>query len=155
NSADPEARYVEISLRDWSKEKIPPPDRINIRILSNTKFASVHDDLGTSYAFATSGIQATIFGDSVHRAASEFLIPPPILLGYVIVHEVGHVFLHSTKHSLGIMHAFWSPADYHLMKFGMLDFTVADKAALRRAIQNRLAQNAIPSGIETAETHAR
>jgi hypothetical protein len=96
----------------------------------------------------------TVFSDNVHQTSFELEISPEMLLGHVIAHEIGHILLRSSHHSLGIMNAFWSRTDYYRMKCGALDFTGADKAVLRQAIEDRLAQNAIQPRRQ-AETSTR
>jgi hypothetical protein len=79
----------------------------------------------------------TVFSDNVHQTSFELEISPEMLLGHVIAHEIEHMLLRSSHHSLGIMNAPWSRTDYYWMKRGVLDFSAADKAAVRRAAQER------------------
>jgi hypothetical protein len=146
-SDDPEAYNTESNSSDGRKEKLPIPNRISIRILSNrqTRFAS--RDLGTSLPFRTTGVQVTVFSDNVHQTSFELEISPEMLLGHVIAHEIGHVLLRSSHHSLGIMNAHWSRTDYYRMKCGGLDFTGADKATLQRAMGGQL----VPDGNQSLQ----
>jgi hypothetical protein len=152
-SAEPEAHQVNLSTRDWSAAKLPIPDRINVLILSNKQIGFAVHSLGNAFPFARS-VQARVFSDNVCQTAFEFQVRPELLLGYVIAHELGHVLLRSERHSFGIMRASWVVWDYEQMRRGALNFTVADKAVLRQAIEDRLTQNAIQPGRQ-AETNAR
>jgi hypothetical protein len=97
---DPEAYHTESYSSGACKEKLPIPNRINIRILSNRQTRFARGPLGTSLPFGATGVQVTVFSDNVHQTSFELEISPEMMLGHVIAHEIGHVLLRSSHHSL-------------------------------------------------------
>ena len=58
--------------------------------------------------------------------------PVPVVLGYVIAHELTHLLTRSKRHSPGVMGARWSLADLRAMSQRRLHFTAAQAEELRR-----------------------
>jgi hypothetical protein len=145
--SNPEAYEADRSAPTSSTIRLPAPDRIVLRIVLNKGDRFSEGEMGKSLPFAARGVQVTIVSDNIERVGYKTEIPAETLLAYVMVHEIGHVLLRSTGHSFGIMRANWTRWDYDQIRFRVLDFTPADKAAVRQSIQDRLAQNTIQSSL--------
>ena len=73
---------------------------------------------------------------------------PAVVLGHVIVHEIGRVLLGHRKHSLaGIMRHNWDRLETERMRLGLLTFTNDEAAAIRRSLERVRAnpQSRIPN----------
>jgi len=53
------------------------------------------------------------------------------LMAYVAAHEIGHLLLGPVHSSSGIMRAAWGEEEYRDMAHGRLDFSEAERQALR------------------------
>jgi hypothetical protein len=77
------------------------------------------------YALPFEGVHMVAFWDRIGPEWEESF--RPVLLGYVIAHEIGHLLEWSDMHSAtGIMKAHWSRADLAEMRSGKLHFTPPD-----------------------------
>jgi hypothetical protein len=113
---------------------------IDVNLLSEPMAGHIHlPDAALGYSAPASG---TGFPKRVsvlysHALQVEKVIPASLdqLLGYVIVHEVGHVLLPSAPHSAsGIMRAEWELKDLVRISQGRLYFDAQQSAAMRAEV---------------------
>jgi len=99
--------------------------------------------LGFALPHGHSGADITIFYDRIERLewhAVSANATAPQILGYAMAHEIGHVLLGSTQHSLsGIMKGPWGEAEFERLAKGWLGFTAQQgqlmrETAFRRAV---------------------
>jgi hypothetical protein len=99
--------------------------------------------LGVALPHAHTGADITIFYDRIERLewhAVSANATAPQILGYAMAHEIGHVLLGSTQHSLtGIMKGPWGEAEFERLAKGWLGFTAQQgelmrESAFRRAV---------------------
>ncbi len=68
----------------------------------------------------------------------QFAITPnsvPVLLGYVMAHEIGHILQGVSQHSReGIMKQRWEAVDYQDMRRGVLKFSESDVSLIRQGL---------------------
>lgn len=108
-------------------------NEVIVRILNATP-AAPPGSLGFSYVApgAATNLMATAYADRVDTLAAQAGIPPPLLLGRVVAHEVGHLLLGTTGHSLrGLMRARWSDVDLRSTVAADWLFTRAEGGRLR------------------------
>ncbi len=88
------------------------------------------------------GVYATIFYSRIAEASRRFGTEPDALLASAIAHEVGELM--GLEHaSAGFMHAALGAADVEKAARGQLAFSEMQAEALRRALSERLAENAL------------
>jgi hypothetical protein len=76
-------------------------------------------------SFPYEGTRAEVFYDRVRQRVIPSLVP--VLLGYVLAHEIGHLLEGTDGHSnSGIMKACWDLSDYDQMARELLTFTDLD-----------------------------
>ena len=86
------------------------------------------DDNGT-------GVYAAVSYSCVAASAQGF-VDERELLGYVIVHEIGHLLLGPHAHSaLGLMRAHWGPNELHEAALGNLYFSSHEEARLHSRLE--------------------
>lgn len=79
------------------------------------------------------GTHMTVFTDRTYSVAQQLGLLHGLLLGYAIVHEVGHFLLSYTGHGAsGIMQAQWGPEDYQSMLRRWLTFGPGELRRIRR-----------------------
>ena len=61
----------------------------------------------------------------------------PVLLGYVLAHELAHVAGLEGHSPTGIMKAQWGVGDYHMMDEGQLRFSTEEQQAIRSRLPER------------------
>jgi hypothetical protein len=90
--------------------------------------------MGIAMPHLDSGGHAGVFWSRVRQTAARNpgIIDASDLLGYVMAHESGHLLLHSTKHSDGIMCAEFRPADLKKAGQRQLKFTTAHAEEIQR-----------------------
>ena len=113
-----------------------PLRAIELHILSRPATNDFGEDtLGIAIPRFGSGDHAGVFLSRVRQKAAQNvgIIDVPDLLGYVIVHEIGHLLLHSTAHSSeGLMRADLRQADLKKAAQRQLKFTPEQGDAIRR-----------------------
>jgi hypothetical protein len=88
--------------------------------------------LGSATPFE--GIHIRVFYD---RIRSE-VVPRPVLLAHVLVHEIAHILRGTDRHSgSGIMKAVWTHQDHLQMLTGTLPFTPQDVEMIHRGLAAR------------------
>jgi hypothetical protein len=99
--------------------------------------------LGFALPHVHNGADVTIFYDRIElleRRPVSTNATAPQILGYAMAHEIGHVLLGSTQHSLtGIMKGPWGEAEFERLGKGWLGFTAQQgelmrESAFRRAV---------------------
>ncbi len=106
--------------------------------------------LGYSLPDARFGSHAIIFYNRVERASASGDIDLATMLGHAMAHEIGHVLLGSTEHSVdGIMKARWGSADYQKAAKGCMRFTPSQCKVIRERTSIRLQR---ASQVNSSET---
>jgi hypothetical protein len=87
------------------------------------------------------GTVAYVFYDHVTTQAEVMRQFLPMILGYAIAHEIGHLLLRTTGHSpSGIMRAQCTPRDLRSAALGELLFTPEESEAIRAEMLVRMVQ---------------
>lgn len=133
------ARAVDSKTRRPSVYAPGTLDRHSCLILSIVRGASPDasaEALGFVMPDRLSSASITIFYDRIERiemrgvSGSASLVQ---ILGYAMVHEIGHVLLGSTQHSAnGIMRGPWTQLEFERMAKGWLGFTTQQSAVMRQ-----------------------
>jgi hypothetical protein len=77
----------------------------------------------------------------------------PLLVGCLMVHEIGHLLLNSFGHSpTGVMQAEWGPMQLRQSLTGLMTFTPAESRLIREQVQTRMS---LPLEARTRETSSR
>jgi hypothetical protein len=108
-----------------------------LRLLSEPTQNELQD---TVFGFAVVPVVATVYYEAVRHAKSdgtEFDIP--IILGCVIVHEIGHLLLGSNSHSSsGVMKPRWERKQFRQAMTGILLFTPQQAKHIQAEAQTRM-----------------
>jgi hypothetical protein len=141
----------ERSKMPMNDPSVQPPsnrDRRNCLILSvarGTPRNLFPGSLGFALPHVHSRADVTIFYDRIEgleRRPVSANATAPQILGYAMAHEIGHVLLDSTQHSLtGIMKGPWGEAEFQRLAKGWLGFTAQQgelmrESAFRRAVSH-------------------
>jgi hypothetical protein len=82
------------------------------------------------------GVLASVFVDRVELIAAMSEIDAASLLGLAIAHELGHLLLGTTSHSVsGLMRAEWSPDDIRRRVSSDWELNRRDAAAIRKRLR--------------------
>jgi hypothetical protein len=125
---------------------------IGLRLLSRHIPTRFHD---FTFGFAVSpGLASVYYGDAALMAERQQLRSElPLLLGCLMVHEIGHLLLNSRDHSaIGVMQAYWGPTQLQQSLTGLMTFTPAQSRLIREQVQTRMSLS-LDGG--TAETSSR
>jgi hypothetical protein len=77
--------------------------------------------LGFALPFTSSGAHVLIFYDRIDALVRSMDIAAYVVLGHAIAHELGHVLLGSSEHSVGgLMQGHWTEASWRLAAAGLL-----------------------------------
>jgi hypothetical protein len=114
---------------------------ISMRILPRAPKALASGALGMALPFATRGVHVTLFADRIGDAARTTSLKRGQLLGAAFAHEVGHMLLQTSAHSVaGIMRACWTYSEYVQIAMGKLRFSPSEKQRMRRTLLRRMAE---------------
>src|ERR1700759_2767656 len=94
-----------------------------------------------AFGFAVSpGLASVYYGDAARMAERQQLRAElPLLLGCLMVHEIGHLLLNSFGHSpTGVMQAEWGPMQLQQSLTGLMTFTPAQSRLIREQVQARM-----------------
>jgi len=123
----------------------PGATDIQIRILPRKmaqKLMKHHREFGLAFTAPGSGFgsNASIFYHRVEELSERRHTSKPLLLGHLIVHELGHLLLGSKSHSRsGIMHVPWDRTQVERASLGTLLFTEKQAARMRAQVAGRVA----------------
>jgi hypothetical protein len=99
---------------------------------------------GFALPFNDDGIHATIFYQRTEQAAAQEGVSVGKLLGDIMAHEIGHLFLWSNAHSrAGIMHGSWTPEDMDTIREGHMTFTSEEAQTMKENVIRRREQQQI------------
>jgi hypothetical protein len=119
--APPEDGGIDMS----SAASLKPEQRcyIVIRLLRRTPARVFPGALGFALPFNSSGAHISIFYDRVDGIARSINSVSYVVLGHALAHEIGHVLLGSSEHSIGgLMQGHWTEASWRLASVGLLTF---------------------------------
>lgn len=128
---------------------------IGLRLLSRHTPTRVPD---FTFGFAVSpGLASVYYGDAALMAERQQLRSElPLLLGCLIVHEIGHLLLNSFGHSpTGIMQAEWGPIQLQQSLTGLMIFTPAQSRLIREQVETRSHEHDSPRNSAVVEPQSR
>ncbi len=93
----------------------------------------------------------SVFYHLVGNLAESRIATPPVILGHVLAHEIGHLLLGAGSHSAkGIMHVPWRRKDLRKASRGLLGFTPSQARRMRVNLARRAGRERQPSPRKTA-----
>ena len=110
------------------------PAEISVRFVSGSAPSNSPGRLGATLHTGTQARLCTVYVGAVRDRAGVRGVRVDILLGNVIAHEIGHLFLGPDHSAAGVMSAHWSEDEYQLMSRGVLYFTREQRDTLRKAV---------------------
>ncbi|HTF67141.1 MAG TPA: hypothetical protein VK638_31100 [Edaphobacter sp.] len=128
---------------------------IGLRLLSRHIPTRFHD---FTFGFAVSpGLASVYYRDAALMAERQQLRSDlPLLLGGLMVHEIGHLLLDSYGHSpTGVMQAEWGPTQIQQSLTGLMTFTPAQSTLIREQVQTRSHEHGSPRNSPTVEPQPR
>ena len=119
------------------------PSRFTLRLLSNTmaeRFPMGHEFFGFALLPVTGdfGVMANVFAERAQEmgGGAESMA---VILGDLIVHELGHLLLGSAGHSVaGIMRGQWQTRELHRVMQGRLSFLPEQASIIRAQVTARM-----------------
>jgi len=119
----------------WPRDCRSCPDADILVSISFHTAADQHPD-AMAYALPYEGTHIVVFYDRVQQKVEPSRAP--ILLAYVLVHEITHILQGTMHHSgSGIMKAFWDSTDLFEMGRKPLGFTDQDVELIQLGLQRR------------------
>jgi hypothetical protein len=107
-----------------------------IHIENSEQAHASSEALAYATPFVESGTCIHVLLDRILRSTPERLAP--MVLAYVLAHEISHVLQRIDRHSKdGIMKAHWDPSDYWRMAYKGLDFAAEDIELIHLGIAQR------------------
>ena len=125
------------------------PHEVMVRIVTSGP-QGVNDSLGYSLVDVSqrAGSLATIYADRVQALAGKAEMNNGVLLGRVMVHEIGHMLLGTSRHSLcGLMRALWTTGELRRDLPSDWMFSASETAELRRRVVARTGPPAVPASV--------
>lgn len=109
------------------------PGRVVFRILANCLESGSHggDMLGSA---VTPGNYVSLCAAQVVKIEKEGFLDRGSVMPYAAAHEIGHLLLGKSHGASGIMRAVWGRGELLAMERLMLDFSVSEAEAMRRAV---------------------
>lgn len=105
---------------------------IVMRLISKAPATVSPVALGLARPFARERSQVLIFWDRLEALRGSVSVQDYTILGHVMAHEIGHVLLHSAKHSAGgVMQTRWTGVSWHLASQGLLTFGPEEAERMR------------------------
>ena len=116
--------------------RIAFPSHLSIRLLPRALVRS-EDAFGQSFLDDSGiGAYANVYYDRVASFPLDSLESHGDLLGYIFVHEIGHLLLGPNSHSSsGVMCARWSPPQLALASRGLIFFSSSQSAQMRSRME--------------------
>jgi hypothetical protein len=120
------------------------PNEVAARFLAGPASVSA-DSCGVALVpRSASGHFMSVFVECVRRAADRLRLAEHVLLGCVLVHEIGHLLLGTNSHgTIGLMQAQPRPIDWERAAVGALVFTPDETLQLRGALERRISDLSI------------
>jgi hypothetical protein len=118
--------------------KLLSPTDVLVRVLSDQSRNGI---TGDAYGFANPPALASAYYDQAVRLATidGAGYEVPLILGYVMAHEIGHLLLGARSHSeVGIMQGRWGRKQIKLLMRGRLGFTAQQSKLMRSEAYRRL-----------------
>ena len=135
--------FAEIAVQiDWRRDTQVCVGRQDAIVIS-VSYATLETVSPRAWAYALpyEGIHITVFYDRVQRTMGD--ARAPLLLAYVLAHEIGHILQGVARHSeTGIMKAAWDYTDYFEMGRRALVFTPEDVRLIHAGVDARNAHMA-------------
>ena len=117
------------------------PTTIVLRIVeggSATRKRFGFTGLGFAAVADKGGFLATVIMSRVEQLSREGAATRGEILGHAVAHEIGHLLLNSTSHSLaGVMQAHWDRGDLRKMAAASLLFTSQESGLMRGNVVRR------------------
>jgi hypothetical protein len=111
------------------------PDFLRAQVVAHAPAGFPPQALGFSLPCATTGIQVTIYADRVAKVSEATAPTFSRVLGYAMVHELGHVLLHSAGHEdIGLMKSVWSKSDWQRAAVSIIPFSSTQSRQIIGAI---------------------
>jgi hypothetical protein len=123
------------------------PEEIVVRMASVRAGSASSDAYAYALPNASDGVRVTVFYGELRKALCARPRLEPVVLAYVLVHEITHVLQGVVRHSsTGVMRAHWNSTEYSDMEDRPLEFA-GDDAEL---IQLGLHRTQSPACVGTA-----
>ena len=119
------------------------PTRLTLRLLSNVmadRLPLGSDIFGLALLPVDSGfgITANVCAGRAREMSEASNLPEGLLLGHLVAHEVGHLLLGSSRHSVkGLMHTPWQGKELQMMSQGTMWFTPGEAERIRAQVLAR------------------
>jgi hypothetical protein len=150
------AADVEIHWMSCGVELPTPDARMRpgfiVRVLAGGPFAKADpvslDPIGRAFMNASGfGFLADAYYGAIRDVKSLYPgVASDQLLGYTIVHELGHLLIGPGHRPNGIMRAAWSRKEVVALSRGLLQFDDAERAAILRTLRSRAAGSDATAG---------
>ena len=128
---------------------------LRVVILQQPPASSAMDVIGTSFPLKTEGIQILIYHHRVVQLSRSVDLPVPDILSAALLHEIGHMLLGSTEHSMsGVMRGLWDARIISDLGRGQLTFTSEERRHMRSNMQ-RMAAGRRESGTAPVDRAVR
>jgi hypothetical protein len=120
---------------------------LSVRIVSQTASPSAAGHLQLGYSLVDTarreGALATVFADRVQWLAVQAGAETPVVLGFAVAHEIGHLLLGTNTHAAGgLMRAIWSRLELQHGQNADWEFSAREGESMRRALWFRQLQMA-------------
>jgi hypothetical protein len=139
DTGDPQAHELDLTAAEYCQSMLPL-GHLNVRLAPTTPKSVTIPTLGVAYPCSKTGVQASIYVDHVEALAPQIPISVATILGYALVHEIGHLLLRSGAHSTnGLMKASWSKSDWRAAMFYRLQFEADEVARIRQSLAEHVA----------------
>lgn len=144
----PQAHLID-AADPYCHSESPSNATVAIRLVPHAHAGVPAGILGWSYPCARTGVQVTVFADRVSEVSRQLQAPCARLLGYALLHEIGHILLPLCPHNTqGVMKGVWTSHEWRKAVFYQLQFEPPEIAAIRLKLNPpRLqATNAVTTG---------
>ena len=115
-------------------------NEIELRVLSDKTRIGYQDN---AFGFAVAPLLASVYYEHAERLAriDDAKFEVPIILGCVMVHEIGHLLLGYNSHSdSGIMQSRWERKQVRQLMMGGLTFSAQQSKRIQSEVQTRMSQ---------------
>lgn len=124
------------------------PGLLKVLILARAPAGFSTEALGFSLPCATTGIQVILYVDRIAQVRARTAPTFQRVLGYAMVHELGHVLLRSARHGdSGLMKAVWSASDWQRSAVSIMPFSPEQSRRMIGTIQDSRRTAIAPTSI--------